>query len=73
VLLKRPDGCKLDRTFSTQWRVRTERHVVWTDDAWSVWSLDGMARRPDGWNSDRWSSGRDGSIVRTADRELKIF
>jgi hypothetical protein len=25
VLLKRPDGCKLDRTFSTQWRVRTER------------------------------------------------
>jgi hypothetical protein len=30
-----------------------------------------MARRPDGWNSDRWASGRDGSIVRTADRELK--
>jgi hypothetical protein len=73
VLLKRPDRCKLDRTFSTQWRVRTERHVVRTDDAWSVWSPDGMARRPDGLNSDRWASGRDGSIVRTADRELKIF
>jgi len=73
VLLKRPDGFKLDRTFSTQWRVRTERHVVRTDDAWSVWSSDGMVRRLDEWNSDRWSSGRDGSIVQTADRELKIF
>jgi hypothetical protein len=73
VLLKRPDGCKLDKTFSTQWRVRTERHVVQTDDDWSVWSPDGMAHRPDVWNSDRWSSGRDGSIVRTVDRKLKIF
>jgi hypothetical protein len=44
---RRPDGCKLDRTFSTQWRVQTERHVVRTDDAWSVWSPDGMAHRPD--------------------------
>jgi hypothetical protein len=68
-----PDGCKLDRTFLTQWRVRTERHVVRTDDAWSVWSANGMARRPDGWNSDRWASGRDGSIVQTADKELKLF
>jgi hypothetical protein len=58
VLLKHPDGCKLDRTFSTQWRVQTERHVVRKDDAWSVWSPNSMARRPDGWNSDRWSSGR---------------
>jgi hypothetical protein len=48
---RRPDGCKLDRTFSTQWRVRAERHVVRTDDAWSVCCLDGMAHRPDGWNS----------------------
>jgi hypothetical protein len=48
MLLKRPDGWKLDRTFSTQWRVRTERHIIRTDDAWSVWSPDGMARRPDG-------------------------
>jgi len=73
VLLKRLDGCKLDRTFSTQLRVWTERHVVRTDDAWSVWSPDGMPRRLDGWNSDRWSSRQDGSIVRTADKELKIF
>jgi hypothetical protein len=70
VLLKRPDGCKLDRTFSTQWRVWTERHVIRTDDTWSVWSPDGMARRPDVWDSDRWASRWDGSNVRTADREL---
>jgi hypothetical protein len=73
MLLKRPDGWKLDRTFSTQWRVRTERHVIRTDDAWSVWSPDGMARRPDGWNSDRWASERNGSVFRTADWELQIF
>jgi hypothetical protein len=40
VLLKRPDGCKLDRTFSTQGRVWAEMHVVWTDDAWSNWRPD---------------------------------
>jgi hypothetical protein len=51
VLLKRSDGYKLDRTFLAQWRVRTEMHVVWTDDAWSDWRPDGMSRRPDGWNS----------------------
>jgi hypothetical protein len=55
VLLKRPDGCKLDRTFSTQCRVWTEVHVVQTDDAWSDWHPDGMARRPDGWNSGQMS------------------
>jgi hypothetical protein len=26
-------------------------HVVRTDDARSDWHSDGMARRPDGWNS----------------------
>jgi hypothetical protein len=51
VLLKRPNGCKLDKAFSTQWRVRTEMYIVRTDDAWSDWHLDGMARRPNGWNS----------------------
>jgi hypothetical protein len=64
VFLRRPDGCKLDRTFSTQWRVRTEMHVVQTDDARSDWCSDGMARRLDGWNS-----GQMG--VRMADREPK--
>jgi hypothetical protein len=28
-----------------------EMYVVRTDDAWSDWCLDGMARRPDEWNS----------------------
>jgi len=51
VLLRRLDGSKLDRNFSTQWRVRTEMHVVRIDDAWSDWRSNGMARRPDGWNS----------------------
>jgi hypothetical protein len=51
VLLRRPDGCKLDRTFLTQWRVRTEMHVVRMDDAWSDRRSGGMAHRPDGWNS----------------------
>jgi hypothetical protein len=51
VLLSRSDGYKLDKNFSTQWRVRTEMHVVQTDDAWCVWGPDGMTRRPDGWNS----------------------
>jgi hypothetical protein len=44
VLLRLPNGCKLDRNFSKQWRVRT-------DDAWFDWCSDGMARLPDGWNS----------------------
>jgi hypothetical protein len=64
VLLKRPDGCKLDRTFSTPWRVQTEVHVIRTDDDWSDWRSDGMARHPDGLNSCQMS-------VRTAEREPK--
>jgi hypothetical protein len=51
MLLRRPDGCKLDRTFSIQWRARTEVHVVRTDDAWSDWRSEGVAHRPDGLNS----------------------
>jgi hypothetical protein len=49
MLLSCQDGCKLDRNFSTQCRVRMEMHVVQTDDAWSDWRPDDMARRPDGW------------------------
>jgi hypothetical protein len=26
-------------------------YVARTDNAWCVWRLDGMIRRPDGWNS----------------------
>jgi len=47
VLLSWSDGCKLDRNFSTQCRVRTEMYVVRTDDAWSDWRPDSMARHPD--------------------------
>jgi hypothetical protein len=39
-------------------------HVVRTDDAWSDRRSDGMARRPDGWNS-----GQMG--VQMADKEPK--
>jgi hypothetical protein len=28
-----------------------EMHIIRTDDAWSDWRPDGMARRPDVWNS----------------------
>jgi hypothetical protein len=28
-----------------------EMHVIRTDDAWCVWRLNGMKRRPDGWKS----------------------
>jgi len=51
VLLRRTDRWKLDRTFSTQWRVQTEVYVIRTDDAWFEWRSDGMERRPDRWNS----------------------
>jgi hypothetical protein len=47
-------------------------HVVRTDDAWSDWRPDDMARHLDG-TVVRWTSGWDGSIVRTADREPEIF
>jgi hypothetical protein len=59
VLLKRPDGCKPDRTFSTQWRVRTERHVVRTDGTMTDGRPDGMA----------WSSGRLTGNWKSSDSE----
>jgi hypothetical protein len=62
VRLKRPAGCKLDRTFSTQWRVRTEMHDVRTDDTWSYWRPDGMARRPNGWNSGQMGVWTDATL-----------
>jgi hypothetical protein len=50
-----------------------KEHIVRTDDVglsgvqtvWHVVQTDGTV--------DRWTSGRDGSIVRTADRELEFF
>jgi hypothetical protein len=40
-----------------------EIHVVRTNDAWSVGRLDGMARRPNGWNCGQMSV-RTGSVMR---------
>jgi hypothetical protein len=70
-LLRRPYGCKLDRNFSTQWRVRTEVHVsgrmmlglIGVRTVWHVVRTDGTVVR--------CASGQDGSIVRTTNRELK--
>jgi hypothetical protein len=54
------------------WNIRTDvswhrnfsiQYRVWT--WWHVVRMDGTV--------DRWASGRDGSIVRTADRELEFF
>jgi hypothetical protein len=44
MLLKRPDGCKLAQNLLD---------TVWGPDGWCwfVWRLEGMTRRPDGWNS----------------------
>jgi hypothetical protein len=74
VLLKRPDGCKLDRTFSIQYSVRTEWSHCPDGWCWSVLAVRTVEHvvRTDG-TVDRWASGRDGSIVRTADRELEFF
>jgi hypothetical protein len=44
-----------NRSFSIQWRVWKEIHVVRTNDAWSVKRLDGIARRPDDWNCEQMS------------------
>jgi hypothetical protein len=52
---------------------KRNEHFVWMDDAglssvrtgWHVVRTNGIV--------DRWASGRDGSIVRTADRELEFL
>jgi hypothetical protein len=54
-----------NRSFSIQYRVRTENHVIRTDDAWSVGCLDGMARCLDGWNSEQ--NGRPDGMTRRPD------
>jgi hypothetical protein len=50
VLLKRPEGCKLEQFESSQHRGRSGRKVLVfrMDDAWIVDCPDGMSRRPDG-------------------------
>jgi hypothetical protein len=74
VLLKRPDKCKLDRTFSIQYSVQMEwsrRPDGW---CWSVLAVRTVRHvvQTDG-TVDRWASRRDGSIVRKADRKSWIL
>jgi hypothetical protein len=74
VLLKRPDGCQLALKL---------HDIVWGLDGMNTSSGRMMLICPEGPNGrhvvrtdgivDRWASGRDGSIVWTADRELEFF
>jgi hypothetical protein len=50
VLLKRPDGCKLEQFEASRHRGRSRWKVlvVWTDDAWIVERLNGISCHPDG-------------------------
>jgi len=62
-----------NRSFSIQWRVPTEIHVVWTDDAWSVgvqtvWHVV----RTDG-TVDRWASGWDDTSSGRLTRNLILL
>jgi hypothetical protein len=74
MLLKRPDGCKLAQKLLD---------TVWGPDGMNTSSgrmmlvclsvrTRGHVVRTDG-TVDRWASGPDGSIVRTADRELEFL
>jgi hypothetical protein len=74
VLLKRPNRCKLaHKLLDTVWgpdgmNTSSEQMMLI-----SLGGSDGRhVVRTDG-TVDRWASGRDGSIVRTADRELEII
>jgi hypothetical protein len=62
-----------NRSFSIQWRVRTERYVVRTDDAGLSGIRTGWTRRPDGWNSRQMGVRTGWHFIRTADRESEIF
>jgi hypothetical protein len=74
VLLKRLDGCKLAQKLLD---------TVWGPDGMNTssgWMMLICLGGPDGRHVvrmdgtvDRWASGRDGSIVRRADRELEFF
>jgi hypothetical protein len=57
------------RSFSMQWRVQTEIHVVQADNAWSVWHPNGMARRPNGWSYRQMSVRMRWHVIWMADRE----
>jgi hypothetical protein len=56
VLLKHPDGCKLEQFEDSRHRGGSGRKVlvVRTDDALDSWRMDGMSRRPDGWQGTKF-------------------
>jgi hypothetical protein len=71
---RRPDGCKLaQKLLDTVWGLdgmntssgRMMLVCLSVRTGWHVVQTDGTV--------DRWASGRDGSIIRTADRELEFL
>jgi hypothetical protein len=74
VLLKRPDGCKLAQKTSRyiMGSGRNEHFIRTNYAGLSSVRTGGHVVRTDE-TVNRWASGRDGSIVRTADRELEFF
>jgi hypothetical protein len=58
-----------NRSFTIQWRVRTEIHIVRTNDAWFVGRPDGMARCLDGWNCGQMRVRMGWHVVQTVVRE----
>jgi hypothetical protein len=62
-----------NRSFSIQWRVRTKRYIIWTDDAGLSGIRSGWTHHLDGWNSEQMDVRTGWHVVRTADRESEIF
>jgi hypothetical protein len=74
MLLKRPNGCKLaQKLLDTVWGPDGMN----TSSGWMI--LVCLASKRDDTSSwtdgivDRWASGQDGSIIRTANRELEFL
>jgi hypothetical protein len=62
-----------NRSFSIQWRVRTERYVFRTDNAGLSGVRSGWTHRPCLWNNGQMDVRMGWHVVRTADRESEIF
>jgi hypothetical protein len=62
-----------NRSFSIQWKVRTERYVVRTDDASLSGVRSGWTCHSNGWNSGQMDVRTGWHVVWTADRESEIF
>jgi hypothetical protein len=62
-------------TEASRYDVGVQTEEARRPDRWclSVWSSDGMTRRPDGWNSRQMGVRTGWHIVRTTDSELEIL